>query len=69
MSRGGARIVVEEPLEVGDDFTVVFGDDETHPRPMRVVWTQPEAGGQIVGLQFLDATGSVPPRYPNGTEG
>jgi hypothetical protein len=29
--------------------------------PIRIVWVHNEAGGQIVGVQFLDAVGTIPP--------
>lgn len=64
LSRGGVRIVVEDPIEANAEYTVVLGEDESHPRPCRVAWLQEEAGGQIAGLQFLDAEGTVPPFDP-----
>jgi hypothetical protein len=30
-------------------------------REVRIIWAQDEADGQIVGVQFLDVEGSVPP--------
>lgn len=57
-SRGGIRIVVENSLEVGGEYTLAIeGDGAAMPasqRPGRVVWTQEESDGQIVGLEFLD---------------
>ena len=64
VSRGGARIVVEDRVEQAEQFTAVFADDDSAPRPVRVAWIQEEAGGQIVGLQFLDAEGTIPPQDP-----
>jgi hypothetical protein len=60
ISRGGARLVLEEAVELGGEYEVELGLD-TEPRPVRIVWTQDEADGQIVGVQFLDDAGSVPP--------
>jgi hypothetical protein len=28
---------------------------------VKIIWAQDEADGQIVGVQFLDAEGSIPP--------
>lgn len=64
LSRGGVRIVVEDPIELNAEYTVVLGDDEQNPRPARVAWIQDEAGGQIAGLQFLDVQGTIPPLDP-----
>jgi hypothetical protein len=30
-------------------------------RPIRVVWVRDESGGQIVGIQFMDCVGTIPP--------
>lgn len=60
ISRGGARLVLEEPVELGQSYQVVMGV-EAEPREVRIVWAQDEADGQIVGVQFLDEDGSVPP--------
>jgi c-di-GMP-binding flagellar brake protein YcgR len=67
LSRGGLRIVVEDPIELNTEYTVVFGQDEKNEneaRPVRVAWIQDEAGGQIAGLQFLDVEGTIPPQDP-----
>lgn len=47
-------------MELGAEYTVQIGS-ETEPREVRIVWAQDEADGQIVGVQFLDTDGSVPP--------
>jgi hypothetical protein len=64
LSRGGLRIVVEDPIELNTEYTVVLGEDEQVARPVRVAWIQDEAGGQIAGLQFLDVEGTIPPQDP-----
>lgn len=51
VSRGGLRVVVEEPVTVGNEYEVV---GESGARPARVVWVREETDGQIAGLQFLD---------------
>ncbi len=61
VSRGGARIVLEESVERGSDYVALIGDQQTAGRPVRVVWVREEAGGQIAGLQFLDTEGTIPP--------
>jgi hypothetical protein len=60
VSRGGSRVVVEEPVEPHANYIMVTDDDQA-PRAVRVVWVREESGGQIVGLQFLDCDGTVPP--------
>lgn len=69
LSRGGVRIVVEDAIEQGAEYDVLFGDEEAPSRRGRVVWLQQEADGQIAGLQFLlaDGTpmgGTPPPERP-----
>jgi hypothetical protein len=59
LSRGGARVVVEQAIEVGREYEVQIGADAPF-RPGRVGWVRDEADGQIVGLQFLDAAASAP---------
>jgi hypothetical protein len=57
VSRGGLRVVVEEGVVVGQVFEVELGsDDAADPavRLGRVVWVQPEADGQIVGIEFVE---------------
>jgi hypothetical protein len=61
VSRGGIRVVLEEPAEPNAEYSFVLGEDEAHARPVRVAWTKDEAGGQIAGLQFLDCEGTIPP--------
>jgi hypothetical protein len=62
VSRGGVRVIVEEPVELGREYQIVVGDGSVRPRPGRVVWVQDEADGQIAGVQFLDSDGTPPPR-------
>ena len=52
--------MLEESVELGAEYTVEIGA-EAEPRDVRIIWAQDEADGQIVGVQFLDTTGSVPP--------
>lgn len=67
MSRGGLRLIVEDPVQLGISYTVVVGDAPA--RPARVVWLREEADGQIAGLQFEDVEGAevpgtMPPTAP-----
>lgn len=55
LSRGGVRLVIEEPVLPGTEYQVQIGDEAA--RRGRVVWVQTEADGQIVGVQFLDGAG------------
>lgn len=66
VSRGGVRVVVEEPVDDGAVYDIVIGDQEPSRRA-RVVWIQVQADGEIVGLQFLGVEGSVPPPPPGVT--
>lgn len=65
LSRGGARLVLEEPVELGALYQVQVGE-QFDAREARIVWVQDEADGQIVGVQYLDTDGSVPPPSFNG---
>jgi hypothetical protein len=60
VSRGGARVVVEDQLAVGEAWELWVNEAEKS-RPIRVVWVRDEAGGQIVGLQYMDCEGTIPP--------
>jgi hypothetical protein len=67
ISRGGARLVLEESVELGAQYQVVIGE-QIEPRDVRIVWAQDEADGQIVGVQFLDSEGSIPPPSTTSNE-
>lgn len=56
LSRGGVRLITEEPVELGESLAVLLGDDEV-PRAGRVVWVQEEQDGMVVGVEFLDGSG------------
>jgi hypothetical protein len=66
VSRGGIRVIVEENIELGREYELLIGDQQT-PRRGRVVWVQDEADGQIAGVQYLDVEGSSPPS-PEGSK-
>jgi hypothetical protein len=61
VSRGGARLVVEEPVVVDQVWDLLKGSENPEVHSVRVVWVREEAGGQIVGVQYLDVVGTVPP--------
>ena len=63
VSRGGIRIVLEEPVQVGESFDILLGDAAPQTRAGRVVWVRNAEDGQIVGVQFVD--GSEPPPLPS----
>jgi hypothetical protein len=60
VSRGGARLVLDGAVDLGAMYQLEMGDVRA-VRDVRIIWIQDEADGQIVGVQFLDADGSVPP--------
>jgi len=62
VSRGGMRVIVEEPVKSGVEYELIVGEAEASARKVTVVWVQDEADGQIVGVKFLDSEGSVPPQ-------
>ncbi len=64
VSRGGLRVVLEDPVHVGGRYQVAVG--EAPARPAKVIWVREEADGQIAGLQFEDVEGAEVPSssYP-----
>lgn len=69
ISRGGIRVVIEGRVELGQ-VLIVEGYDadnpDAAPRRVRVVWSQEEPDGSVVGMEFLDVTGTVPPPETTG---
>jgi hypothetical protein len=59
VSRGGVRVILEEAVELGEEYDISIGEES--PRRGRIVWVQDEADGQIAGVQFLDGTGNQAP--------
>jgi hypothetical protein len=55
VSRGGIRVILEDPVEPGHECEIIIGEESG--RACRIVWVQDESDGQIAGIQFLDATG------------
>jgi len=61
ISRGGLRAVIEESVEVGQEYQLVIGN-EGESQTVRVVWVREERGGCIIGVSFLAMPfASVPP--------
>lgn len=59
VSRGGLRAILEDPVELGEEFSIQLGD-EPLAREGRVVWCQEEQDGVIVGVQFFERLSSAP---------
>lgn len=61
VSRGGVRVIVEEKVELGQEFEVTIGDPDSSPlqRRGRVVWIQEEQDGLIVGVEFVGISASL----------
>jgi hypothetical protein len=56
ISRGGLRVVIEERVELGQEFEIRELDPdvvEGGPFNGRVVWVQDEPDGSVVGLEFV----------------
>jgi hypothetical protein len=69
VSRGGVRVILEDAVELGQEYDITVGDPDRSPlqRRARVVWVQEEKDGVVVGLEFLGLSGaqrSVPPVAP-----
>ncbi|MCA9585196.1 MAG: PilZ domain-containing protein [Myxococcales bacterium] len=68
VSRGGLRAILEEKVDLGEQFDITLGAaDDGLTRKGRVVWVQEEPDGVIVGLEFTSLSGmhkSVPPVAP-----
>lgn len=69
VSRGGVRVIVEDPVALGEVFEITLGSgDDTLVRSGRVVWIQEEPDGMVCGLAFVLAANegpkSVPPPPP-----
>jgi hypothetical protein len=65
VSRGGVRAILEEKLDLGQEFDVDVGDPGDQPsRRGRIVWVQEEPDGVIIGIEFVGLSGthkSAPP--------
>jgi hypothetical protein len=65
LSRGGIRLIVEDKVELGQEFEIAVDEQEAEAsgssRRGRVVWVQEEHDGMVVGIEFLDGEGGGPP--------
>jgi hypothetical protein len=66
VSRGGVRVILEETVQLGQEFMATVGEMTNSPlqRRARVVWVQEERDGVVVGLEFIGLSGqhrSAPP--------
>lgn len=55
ISRGGVRVILEERVELGEEYEATIGIEDSAQlnRRARVVWVQEEPDGYIVGLEFI----------------
>jgi hypothetical protein len=63
ISRGGVRAILEENVELGEEYEITVGEEGSRTaltRRGRVVWVQEEPDGVVVGFEFLFATGGNP---------
>jgi PilZ domain len=62
VSRGGVRAILEESVELGEEYEITVGAEGTAAltRHGRVVWVQEEPDGVVVGFEFLFTTGANP---------
>ena len=53
-SRGGVRVILEEPVTLGAEYDVTVTDASgaSPPQPGRVVWVQDEPDGVVAGIEF-----------------
>jgi predicted RNA-binding protein with TRAM domain len=69
VSRGGVRVILEEKVELGDEFDVSLldradaGDGPASNRVQRgcIVWVQEENDGMVAGIAFKDAVAAAEP--------
>jgi hypothetical protein len=71
ISRGGVRIIVEDPVELGEEYEVTIGEEgaSSLTRKGRVVWVQEEPDGLIVGIEFIYQSGAQPSADALGVSG
>lgn len=63
VSRGGVRAILEETVELGEEYEITVGAEDTPhalTRKGRVVWVQDEPDGVVVGFEYLFTSGSTP---------
>lgn len=70
VSRGGVRAILEEKVELGEEYEVTIGEGSDAPlsRRARVVWVQEEPDGCIAGFEFIYSNASNPQiKVPDGS--
>ncbi|APR78320.1 Hypothetical protein A7982_03667 [Minicystis rosea] len=60
ISRGGLRAIVEDRVDLGEELDVDIAEEGLRHRG-RIVWTQEEPDGMIVGVEFLERLHAAPP--------
>jgi hypothetical protein len=63
ISRGGIRVILEDSVQLGQEFDVTVTGEGVAPTPTRrglVVWIQEERDGMVVGVKFVGATSDYP---------
>lgn len=60
LSRGGLRAIVEDRVVLGEELDVRIDEIQIQRRG-RVVWTQDEPDGTIVGISFFERIEEPPP--------
>ena len=63
------RVILEHPVQLGQEFDVTVGEANHSPlqRRARVVWVQEERDGVVAGLEFTGVSGhhkSIPSDVP-----
>lgn len=61
ISRGGIRIILEDPVEKNDLLRIELGDEDEPDairREGRVAWVKQAPDGVIIGVEFTDDRGS-----------
>lgn len=71
ISRGGVRAILEESVDLGEEYDVTVGEEGAGglTRRGRVVWVQEEPDGVIVGFEFLFPSGAPPDDVPKPDDG
>jgi len=69
VSRGGLRAILEEKVELGQEFEIDLGTDDGTSRHGRIVWVQEEPDGVIVGIEFTSLSGTHKSAPPPPNEG
>jgi hypothetical protein len=59
VSRGGVRAILEQRVELGQEFEIEVGTDDGTARRGRIVWMQEELDGVIVGIEFTGLSGAL----------